>query len=620
MEHSKAITKKLKDEIFIWDPTAYSNKGYWYVLGTTGAFGRPASKAEAKKLGKPPKEETQPVAPEVIEEAPETKEPKKLSKSAQYRKARRDRRTPFGEMIFKKVFEEGEGLGSAIKSSVSDKFKADITSLKEKFDPLNIDKGLFGNKLGAIIGRKLGRDEEDINYFTGYGSKAKAVGAKNTKVGKVESDATEPLYSKVTPGNKTRVRTKESVANVLAKLYNLIKGHHDLEIKENELHRIEQRKTEELKNHWNKELIEALTGKKAKEPDLPIKDFNKFTKDLYKKLKDMAEAIKKGGGSFLDNLIPDKGLDTKIKTKIGETVTKTAGKTVEKIIGKEAVEAIAKKRLPKILLKSGLKKIPGVSLIAGLAFGASRLADGDLTGAALEAGSGALGTVPVAGTAASIAADIAIAGRDIYKEVYNEEPDPTNPKFGERMGVINNVIQDMMKSKVEEPKPEELRPKQYNPTAMMERMPGQKKEETAAKIVENVNKKVVESAPKETATPEKKTKETKAPDAPTTPMPNATTQSAGNEAKDLSGVAKPAPQPEKDNTLKLEKVVSENNELTGMENSGNGSTVVADNSQKINIINQNTDGLLVEELTGVRIEQKDEPTLYKIMRQNLRMV
>ena len=228
--------------------------------------------------------------------------------------------------------------------------------------------------------------------------------------------------------------------------------------------------------------------------------------------------------------------------------------------------------------------------------------------------------MPVAGTAASIAADIAIAGRDIYKEVYNEEPDPTNPKFGERMGVINNVIQDMMKSKVEEPKPEELRPKQYNPTAMMERMPGQKKEETAAKIVENVNKKVVESAPKETATPEKKTKETKAPDAPTTPMPNATTQSAGNEAKDLSGVAKPAPQPEKDNTLKLEKVVSENNELTGMENSGNGSTVVADNSQKINIINQNTDGLLVEELTGVRIEQKDEPTLYKIMRQNLRMV
>jgi hypothetical protein len=147
-----------------------------------------------------------------------------------------------------------------------------------------------------------------------------------------------------------------------------------------------------------------------------------------------------------------------------------------------------------------------------------------------------------------------------------------------------------------------------------------KKEETAAKAIENVNKKVVESAPKETATPEKKTKETKAPDAPTTPMPKATTQSAGNEAKDLSGVAKPAPQPEKDNTLKLEKVVSENNELTDMESSGNGNTVVADNSQKINIINQNTDGLLVEELTGVRIEQKDEPTLYKIMRQNLRMV
>ena len=61
----KSITKKLGDEIFIWDPTAYQNKGYWYVLGTTGAYGRPASKKEATKLKKPPVIETEPVAPEV---------------------------------------------------------------------------------------------------------------------------------------------------------------------------------------------------------------------------------------------------------------------------------------------------------------------------------------------------------------------------------------------------------------------------------------------------------------------------------------------------------------------------------------------------------------------------
>ena len=49
------ITKRLKDEIFVWDPTAFQNKGYWYILGTTGAYGRPASSAERIKLGAPPK-------------------------------------------------------------------------------------------------------------------------------------------------------------------------------------------------------------------------------------------------------------------------------------------------------------------------------------------------------------------------------------------------------------------------------------------------------------------------------------------------------------------------------------------------------------------------------------
>ena len=38
------ITKKYKDEIFAWDPTAFNGKGYWYVLGTKGGLGRAASR------------------------------------------------------------------------------------------------------------------------------------------------------------------------------------------------------------------------------------------------------------------------------------------------------------------------------------------------------------------------------------------------------------------------------------------------------------------------------------------------------------------------------------------------------------------------------------------------
>ena len=84
MQYTKAITKKIKDEIFIWDPTAYGNKGYWYVLGTSGAFGRPASKAEAKKLGKPTPEVTQPKSPKVLEEAPAAPQPKQNNKNLSY--------------------------------------------------------------------------------------------------------------------------------------------------------------------------------------------------------------------------------------------------------------------------------------------------------------------------------------------------------------------------------------------------------------------------------------------------------------------------------------------------------------------------------------------------------
>jgi hypothetical protein len=62
---------------------------------------------------------------------------------------------------------------------------------------------------------------------------------------------------------------------------------------------------------------------------------------------------------------------------------------------------------------------------------------------------------------------------------------------------------------------------------------------------------------------------------------------------------------------------AENADLTNNGNMNSGSTVVADNSQKTTIINQNNDGLLVEELTSVRLE---ESTINKIQRQYLHYV
>jgi murein DD-endopeptidase MepM/ murein hydrolase activator NlpD len=47
------ITRKVNQKTFAWDPTAFRGKGYWFVSGKEGSFGRAASKAEAVALGKP---------------------------------------------------------------------------------------------------------------------------------------------------------------------------------------------------------------------------------------------------------------------------------------------------------------------------------------------------------------------------------------------------------------------------------------------------------------------------------------------------------------------------------------------------------------------------------------
>lgn len=106
------------------------------------------------------------------------------------------------------------------------------------------------------------------------------------------------------------------------------------------------------------------------------------------------------------------GAVTKTVQKTGEAVAKTAaGKAVQKAaaktVGKTAAKAVG---------KSVLKKIPLVSVGAGLVFGAQRAMAGDWKGAAGEVASGALGTFPGLGTAASVAIDAGLAGRDIYNE------------------------------------------------------------------------------------------------------------------------------------------------------------------------------------------------------------
>lgn len=126
----------------------------------------------------------------------------------------------------------------------------------------------------------------------------------------------------------------------------------------------------------------------------------------------------------------------------GKAVTKVAAKTV----GSTAAKAVG---------KSVLKKIPLISIGAGLVFGAQRAMAGDFSGAALEVASGAAGTFPGLGTAASVAIDAGLAGRDIYNETQKAEDatkqqvktDAKNAKtYGEQKVVQARQASDKAKS------------------------------------------------------------------------------------------------------------------------------------------------------------------------------
>ena len=100
-------------------------------------------------------------------------------------------------------------------------------------------------------------------------------------------------------------------------------------------------------------------------------------------------------------------------TSAAKNVTKEGIEAASKTVAKEGLEKIATKGGGKLLAK----KIPLVGLVLGTAFAVDRAAKGDMAGAAMEFLSGAASTVPGWGTAASVAIDAALIGKDVKEAV-----------------------------------------------------------------------------------------------------------------------------------------------------------------------------------------------------------
>lgn len=224
-----------------------------------------------------------------------------------YQEARRIKNTGLKDLIAQNIV-SGQGVGSAIGSSISQSFRAKMTGIKERFDPLNIAKKLTGNLGAAILGRMTGRSQKDVSYFAG-GRRG------NSSAGITQDTDMEnmgrALYTNVSEGQGQRMRKGDSVTNVLAKLYNLMKKSYEAEEKRRERTIKDKINEEDEKILRHKELLGAITGMKyigkasnpAKKEEGGIFDFLKSMIDkLLEPFKWLTELNWLKGFSSLESL------------------------------------------------------------------------------------------------------------------------------------------------------------------------------------------------------------------------------------------------------------------------------------------------------------------------------
>jgi hypothetical protein len=138
------------------------------------------------------------------------------------------------------------------REAVSDKFKARAMGFKEKFTPMNFVRmltgsGTIGRSIRTVAGRAMNYSERDIERFGGYKRKRSIYG---------------PDRSRVPSGAKTPVKVGDSTADILAKIYNLMRKIDEDNTRryEEENNFTEENQLEGKKRHGK--LLEALGMKK----------------------------------------------------------------------------------------------------------------------------------------------------------------------------------------------------------------------------------------------------------------------------------------------------------------------------------------------------------------------
>jgi hypothetical protein len=191
-----------------------------------------------------------------------------------YQKASQTRKKSLLSLIAEKKFEEGQGIGASIGGAISDKFKAKATGFKEAIDPLNwvrklTGKGTFGDIATTIAGRAFGRSDKSISYFGGYKRKNKK----------------DPNFTTVSAGPIKPLRTGDSSADIVAKMYNFMLKTHEINKINDEIEKSFRQEQMDEDDRRHEELVEAIKKSKSKTAKLdPKKEESGGFMDFIKNL------------------------------------------------------------------------------------------------------------------------------------------------------------------------------------------------------------------------------------------------------------------------------------------------------------------------------------------------
>jgi len=197
----------------------------------------------------------------------------------EYKDAKDIRKKSFSEMLAEKIM-AGDGVGSSIKSSLSEKSKAKAVGIKEKFDPMNIAKAVGGEGGAAIYGKMASRSDADMEHFTGV----------------------KPAQSKQPKSELDEDTNTSEPVKILGDIYKLMKEDREDLVKDRELAKSKVVDNRREEDEWHKQLIDVLTYK----PDKPSID--KLPKPKQDKPKqDKTGSSSKGSKGKSKGKSPSKG-------------------------------------------------------------------------------------------------------------------------------------------------------------------------------------------------------------------------------------------------------------------------------------------------------------------------